>query len=64
MVLSEGVQHTKRFFSVDGGGRIEILQVGHHRPASETPFEWPFKWRFAWRADGGPTCWLDSFVSF
>ena len=34
------------------GRRIEMpLLAGHHRPASETPFEMAF----LWRADGGST---------
>ena len=41
-VLSEGVQ-SLTFFLVDEGRRIQIpLQVGHHWPASETPFKWRF----------------------
>ena len=50
------------FFKLMRGEMIQIpLKVGHHRPASETPF----KWRFA----GGPmmahiVCWPGSFVIF
>ena len=34
------------FFSVNEGKRIQIrTKVGHHRPASETPFKWCFAGR-------------------
>ena len=40
------------FFFLISGGRIKMpLLAGHHRPASETPFEMAF----LWRADDGST---------
>ena len=40
------------FFLLMSGGRIKMpLLAGHHRPASETPFEMAF----LWRADDGST---------
>ena len=53
-VLSEGSKFDNVFFFFFGGGggllmsggRIKMpLLAGHHRPASETPFEMAFLWR-------------------